>query len=569
MSENNIMVSVIVTTYNQELYIEQALEGILNQKVSFQYEIIVGDDCSTDCTGEIIKGIYLKYPDRIKIVTNKKNIGEQKNTCRLLRLCRGKYIAVCEGDDYWTDETKLARQVQFLEENPQYIGTAHNVLCVNEYGKKMNRKKIDFPYQKQHIYGRENALKYEELGQMSSYVYRNIWLEATKREFQLFENCHANTDVKLNATLGLMGDVYFFEDVWSCRRRIFHGEGWTAYAFNNNVRDYSYGSCINLKRYVKERFQEEMEVENFLFQMRYGAIKIFINDPSQINLRVIQKIYKIKGDTTIKMVRDIVRIGIMEKIWKTRAMEYERVYQNIKRYGYFSPINYWVADNGKCIYIQNPKVACSSIKASMYHLSDEIQDYEEVHNRLLKKGNKLEKRQKLNRDYPDAFKFTFVRNPYERLVSCYVNKFITDKEKGKENYFKEYFVRKMQEVKSFHEFAYRIFFIPDRIADWHFRSQYCTTHSTNHQVQVDYIGKYEHLGKEFGEIASRYQFAPLEWYNKSYDYDWRDFYTLGTAVFVYIRYHKDFRLYGYQGEFAGLIKYIVGNRKIRKGRGNI
>lgn len=557
------MVSVIVTTYNQELYIGEALEGILNQKVSFQYEIIVGDDCSTDRTGEIVRQFQSKYPDIIKVITNSRNVGEQKNTCNLLKICKGKYIAVCEGDDYWTNVHKLEQQVQFLEKYPQYIGTAHNVLCVDKNGRKLSRKKIDFPYQKQHVYGKENARKYEELGQMSSYVYRNIWLCTTEYDFQMFERCKANTDVKLNATLGFMGDVFFFEDVWSCRRRIFQGEGWTACASNNNFRDYLYASCIHLKSYVKMRFHEEMDVDNFLLEMRYEAIKIFLYTPCWDNLKVVRKIYFVKGDSRRQMIFDIIRIGIMERIWKENALVYEKVFQNIKKYGYYSPICYWVADEGKCIYVQNPKVACSSIKAAIYHLPEDVEDYEEIHNMLLKKGKRLKRRQSLEIEYPNYFKFTFVRNPYERLVSCYVNKFIVDKEKKKDNYFNEYFLKNIKAVRSFSEFVYKIFFISDRIADWHFRSQACITHEIRKEKKscVNYVGKYEKLNNEFNKIAMRYHFAQLRWYNKSYDYDWRDYYTLKTAVMVYLRYHRDFKLYGYQGEFLKLIQYIFQRKR--------
>lgn len=569
MEQQNIMVSVIVTTYNQESYIQQALEGILNQKVSFTYDILVGDDCSTDKTGDKIKQIQAKSPVEIKVYRNRKNIGEKKTTCKLLRHCRGKYIAVCEGDDYWTNDTKLERQVRFLEENKRYIGTAHNVLCVNEKGNKLSERKSDFPHRKQYIYGKENALRYEEIGQMSSYVYRNIWKDTTEYDFQLFEQCNANTDVKLNATLGMMGEVYFFEETWSCRRRIFRGAGWTAYAVNNNIRDYSFASCINVKKYVKERFQGDMEVDDFLFDMQYDAITEFIHSPTRRNFRVIRNIYCQKGESCLRIFNDVMRIWIFQRIWKDRAREYERIVQKIKRFGYYSPTIYWIADEGNCIYVQNPKVACSSIKAAMYHLPESIKDYEVVHNVLLKKGQKLEKRQNLEKDFPDAFKFSYVRNPYERVVSCYVNKFITDKKNNKENYFKDYFIRSIQEIKKFSEFVMWISVIPDKLADWHFRSQHCFMCNGNGRSYVDYIGKYENMQVEFSRIAEKYHFNQMKWYNKSFDYDWRDYYTLGTALLVYIRYHRDFKMYGYQHELKQLLKYIVmkklnKRRKMRK-----
>ncbi len=558
MEKSEVTVSVMVTTYNQDLYIGQALEGILSQKVTFPYEIIIGDDCSTDQTGKIIEQYQLKYPNIIRAVRYRRNVGEKKNTSRLLKLCRGKYIAVCEGDDYWIDVTKLKSQVDFLEKNPQYIGTAHNVLCVDAKGKRLGKRKIDFPYQEQHVYGKKNALRYEELGQMSSYVYRNIWLDATAHEFRLFEQCNANSDVKLNATLGLMGDIYYFDNIWSCRRRICQGEGWTAWITNNNTWDYAYASCVNVKQYVRARFHEDMEVDSVLLKMWCEAVKVFIHTPTQINFQVLQRIWRIKsnGNSQVNMGCAIIRIWLMEKMGNKGCFTYERIYQNIKKYGYYSPVVYWISNNKKCIYIQNPKVACSSIKASIYGL-DNVQDYEDIHNILLNKGHKLKKEQRLEKDFPNIFKFSFVRNPYERLVSCYVNKFITDKQEGKNNYFRDYFIQSIRWVKKFDEFVYRIFLIPDKLSDWHFSSQHCFTHNRDGSMRVNYIGKYDNLQRDFDRLASRYQFPQLNWYNKSPKYDWRDFYTLRTAVLVYIRYHKDFKLYGYQESFSNLLKYII------------
>jgi glycosyltransferase involved in cell wall biosynthesis len=126
MSKNNdIMVSVCCITYNHKQFISQAIEGFLMQKTNFPFEIVIGDDCSTDGASEIIKSYAEKYPDKINVVSGEQNVGAHENMRRVVKHCRGKYIALCEGDDYWTDPYKLQKQVDFLEQNTEYVTCCH------------------------------------------------------------------------------------------------------------------------------------------------------------------------------------------------------------------------------------------------------------------------------------------------------------------------------------------------------------------------------------------------------------------------------------------------------------
>ncbi|MCF6185625.1 MAG: glycosyltransferase, partial [Bacteroidales bacterium] len=113
-------VSILMLTYNHEKFIAQAIESVLMQKVSFNYELIIGDDCSQDNTQKIIREYQKKHPDIIKPVLRTKNIGANNNFVDIFKKATGKYIALLEGDDYWTDPNKLQKQVDFLEANPEY-----------------------------------------------------------------------------------------------------------------------------------------------------------------------------------------------------------------------------------------------------------------------------------------------------------------------------------------------------------------------------------------------------------------------------------------------------------------
>jgi len=123
-------VAVYMITYNHASYISMAIEGILMQKTTFKYKLFIGDDFSTDNTRNICLSYKEKYPDRIKLFLNEKNIGPNNNARNIYAACHSsgaKYVAMCEGDDYWTDPFKLQKQVDFLEKNPQYSFCFHKV----------------------------------------------------------------------------------------------------------------------------------------------------------------------------------------------------------------------------------------------------------------------------------------------------------------------------------------------------------------------------------------------------------------------------------------------------------
>jgi glycosyltransferase involved in cell wall biosynthesis/RimJ/RimL family protein N-acetyltransferase len=127
------LVSICIPTYNHGKYIRKCLEGVMMQQTGFSFEVIIGEDCSTDDTRSIVQEFELRYPGIIKPIYHEKNVGPQRNAYEFCwpRLT-GKYIAVCEGDDYWTDPHKLQKQVDFLEANEDFVLCFHEVRTVNE-----------------------------------------------------------------------------------------------------------------------------------------------------------------------------------------------------------------------------------------------------------------------------------------------------------------------------------------------------------------------------------------------------------------------------------------------------
>lgn len=163
-------VSVCLITYNHAKYITQTIESILMQKVNFDWELIIADDFSTDGTREIIDSYKTKYPDLIKLILQEKNVGAAQNFVDLIAYPKSEYIAYIEGDDYWIDESKLQKQIDFLDHNPAYI--LHSG-CVQTYNQKdgssfiMGNNELDESFELHDFYTQNNLIS-------CTIVFRNI-----------------------------------------------------------------------------------------------------------------------------------------------------------------------------------------------------------------------------------------------------------------------------------------------------------------------------------------------------------------------------------------------------------
>lgn len=114
------VLSIVCITYNHQKYIRETIQGFLEQRIDFPIQILVGDDCSTDGTSKILQEISNEYPGRIELHIRSKNLGSTANLLDLFQRVKGKYIAYCEGDDFWKNSNKLQMQVDFLEANHEY-----------------------------------------------------------------------------------------------------------------------------------------------------------------------------------------------------------------------------------------------------------------------------------------------------------------------------------------------------------------------------------------------------------------------------------------------------------------
>lgn len=124
-------VSVLIKAYNHEPFIARAIDSALQQRTDFAYEIVVGEDCSTDGTRGVLQHLRDTYPDRIRLLLRERNLGNIRNLTDTLQVCRGEYVALLDGDDYWTSAVKLQQQVAYLDAHPDFSSCAHNAVVVD------------------------------------------------------------------------------------------------------------------------------------------------------------------------------------------------------------------------------------------------------------------------------------------------------------------------------------------------------------------------------------------------------------------------------------------------------
>lgn len=129
-------VSVVSVSYNHEAFIRETLDGIVAQKTDFPVEVIIADDASTDATPAIIRDYADRYPHLFRPILRSENVGIFKNVSEALSAARGEYLAICEGDDYWTDPMKLSKQVAFLDQHPETSLCFHPVQVLWTDGRK-------------------------------------------------------------------------------------------------------------------------------------------------------------------------------------------------------------------------------------------------------------------------------------------------------------------------------------------------------------------------------------------------------------------------------------------------
>ncbi len=235
----NITVSVCCLTYNHAKYIRQALDGFVNQKTNFKYEVLVHDDASTDETASIIKEYEDKYPHIIRGIYQSENQYSKRKGITsnfILPNVRGRYVAMCEGDDFWTNENKLQMQVDALDENPNCHMCVHTTVEIYADGQATGKAYPDFQRNSGIIESRDflNICRRYSF-QTSSYMFRaDEWKAYISTPIEFRKACRVGDEAYM-LYFGQLAPVYYVSETMSAYRRGVASSWSKAQASNLNI----------------------------------------------------------------------------------------------------------------------------------------------------------------------------------------------------------------------------------------------------------------------------------------------------------------------------------------------
>jgi len=267
MSET-IGVSVCVFTYNYEKYLSQALDSVISQKTNFPIEIIIGDDCSKDGTQKIAAEYYKKHPDLFVLSFNEKNIGGTRNWVNSMKKCRGKYIALLDGDDYFTDDLKLQKQYDLLESNDKYVLCFHSV--EERYDDAPEKNKI-IEFEKE-AYSLADFMQKGWFIRTGSTFFKNNIIPFEPPEW-VYDYPY-RYDTILHVFLCMHGDAFNIKEVMSVWRK--HSKGMSLALMKNRILDFQQQISLANKLDEYTGFKYSKETGSFI-AMAYTELFLMIS----------------------------------------------------------------------------------------------------------------------------------------------------------------------------------------------------------------------------------------------------------------------------------------------------
>ena len=256
--------SVWMITYNHENYIAQAIESVIHQVTTFDFELVIGEDCSTDATRKICLDFQEKYPNIIRVLEHTSNVGIHKNLISTLEECSGEYIALLEGDDYWTDRSKLQKQVSFLSNHPEFVMCYQKTREINEL---TGSEKITNEHDNATT-GMSELLERGWFMRTGSLVFRNGLI----KNFPEWYYHYPSTDYMLHILLAQHGAIAFLNETTSVFRRHQGGISQVFQAKQVLFNQQKHELLETINRYLN--YQYEKEIRTHQKEMKYSSFMI-------------------------------------------------------------------------------------------------------------------------------------------------------------------------------------------------------------------------------------------------------------------------------------------------------
>lgn len=314
-------------TFNHERYISHAIESILSQKTRYRFELLIGDDCSTDGTRRIIRDYSERYPDIIRVFYNDVNVGITRNSYSLDVASNGKYIAACDGDDYWCDDNRIENDINFLECHQEYMGICHKCRVVDDEGKDIRSDAIPerqrFWQFDKNIYSLCDFEKWLMPGHGSAMTGRNVisnYKQDAKIVYEASDYVGDRTHVLM---LSLKGEILCDNQVVSCYRfRNSSGGNFLSLQSKKNLRyeDYKLMDC--LEKWVSSKHYSKIDLSRIKKDRFVGSIITFMKDPKIDNLKVVSKIF-VSSDKKIEYLFLMTKVIFVKSYyWLIKKQDY-------------------------------------------------------------------------------------------------------------------------------------------------------------------------------------------------------------------------------------------------------
>lgn len=291
-----IMVTICCITYNQEKYISKTIESFLIQETNFKYEIIIHDDASTDNTTEIIRSYEKRFPDIIKPIYQTENQYSKGviPSQIIYKKAKGKYITICEGDDYWSSQYKLQKQVDFLESHLDYIATSHWCEVVDENNNVSN----DYPNKdevfnfKRELYTLEDYKKNIIPGHVNTIMFRNIYLEQKCDYGAIYSASRLVGDRTTYLILTLSGKIHVMQEFMSCYRFVCNKKGTNYCSIVKDKNQYYdwYNYYNNLEKYCYKIMNKTVDLGNLKYANVKSAVYRYVGSDSYEDKDVLDRI---------------------------------------------------------------------------------------------------------------------------------------------------------------------------------------------------------------------------------------------------------------------------------------